>query len=130
MRLAAPAKHGVLARAGMRGNRLDLTIDVHLSFGRVCRSGDRCGWYLWDTARPGPAPHMAFVAQGAPECSPDLRIVAPVDPAPLRAATPDPGPQRLEGFPAPPTPQRVSRLLAWCGNFLTGAGADLAALLR
>jgi transposase-like protein len=36
----------------------------------------------------------------------------------------------MRGYKVPANALRVSRLLAWCGNFLKSAGADLAALLR
>jgi transposase-like protein len=36
----------------------------------------------------------------------------------------------MRGYKVPANALRVSRLLAWCGNFLTGGGADLATLLR
>ncbi len=36
----------------------------------------------------------------------------------------------MRGYKVPANALRVSRLLAWCGNFLTGQGADLAMLLR
>jgi hypothetical protein len=35
----------------------------------------------------------------------------------------------MRGYKVPENALRVSRLLAWCGNFLKG-GADLAALLQ
>src|SRR5215470_2669039 len=41
---------------------------------------------------------VTFVAQRAPEGSPDLRVIAPVDPAPLRSASPTLRLERLEGF--------------------------------
>src|SRR5205085_9654796 len=41
---------------------------------------------------------VTFVAQRAPEGSPDLRIVAPIDPASLRSASPALRLHRLEGF--------------------------------
>lgn len=36
----------------------------------------------------------------------------------------------MRGYKVPANALRVSRLLAWCGNFLAGEGADLATLLR
>jgi transposase-like protein len=36
----------------------------------------------------------------------------------------------MRGYKVPANALRVSRLLAWCGNYLTGGGADLATLLR
>jgi len=36
----------------------------------------------------------------------------------------------MRGYKVPANALRVSRLLAWCGNFLNGEGADLALLLR
>jgi len=36
----------------------------------------------------------------------------------------------MRGYKVPANALRVSRLLAWCGNFLAGDGADLATLLR
>jgi transposase-like protein len=36
----------------------------------------------------------------------------------------------MRGYKVPANAVRVSRLLAWCGNFLTAGGADLATLLR
>ena len=41
---------------------------------------------------------VTFVAQTSPECSPDLRVVAPVDPAPLRSTSPALRLERLEGL--------------------------------
>jgi hypothetical protein len=31
---------------------------------------------------------VTFVAQTSPECSPDLRVITPVDPAPFRSTSP------------------------------------------
>jgi transposase-like protein len=36
----------------------------------------------------------------------------------------------MRGYKVPAKALRVSRLLAWCGNFLSGEGADLATLLH
>ncbi len=36
----------------------------------------------------------------------------------------------MRGYKVPANALRVSRLLAWCGNFLTSGGANLATLLR
>ncbi len=36
----------------------------------------------------------------------------------------------MRGYKVPANALRVGRLLAWCGNFLAGEGADLATLLR
>lgn len=36
----------------------------------------------------------------------------------------------MRGYTVPANALRVSRLLAWCGNFLNAGGADLATLLR
>jgi hypothetical protein len=36
----------------------------------------------------------------------------------------------MRGYKVPANALRVSRLLAWCGNFLNAGGADLAALLQ
>jgi hypothetical protein len=35
----------------------------------------------------------------------------------------------MRGYKVPENAVRVSRLLAWCGNFLNQGGADLASLL-
>jgi hypothetical protein len=36
----------------------------------------------------------------------------------------------MRGYKVPENALRVSRLLAWCGNFLNAGGADLAVLLQ
>jgi hypothetical protein len=36
----------------------------------------------------------------------------------------------MRGYKVPANAVRVSRLLAWCGNFLARGGADLATLLQ
>ena len=36
----------------------------------------------------------------------------------------------MRGYKVPENAVRVSRLLAWCGNFLNSGGANLATLLR